>query len=181
MKSKVILDTNVPAKAATAPNLCPLEELAVQGKCMEYIFELINGQTKLVLDADYEIVKEYRNNVDKTSNMGILFLKWLDQYLGRIEMCDLLKLEKDGNGEYVFFPLDDDTKDFDPNDRKFIALANFHLEKPPIIEGTDGKWWGYVVAFRKYGIEIHFLDEEYAQKMYKKKIIEKERNSLVDS
>ena len=115
MDTKVILDTNVPAKAATAPNMCPVNELVVQKKCVEYINSLINGKTKL----------------------------------------------------------GDDTKDFDLSDRKFIALANMHVEKPPIVEGTDGKWWGYVEAFGRYGITIQFLDEEYAQMMYRKKVVEK--------
>ena len=87
----------------------------------------------------------------------------------------LLKLEKDDNGEYTNFPLDGDTKDFDRSDRKFVALANKHVEKPPIIEGTDGKWWGYVEAFKKYGIRIQFIDEGYVQKMYQKKIVEKRK------
>ena len=44
-----------PAKASTAPNLCPQDELGIQSKCMQYIYDLINSDTKLVLDADYEI------------------------------------------------------------------------------------------------------------------------------
>ena len=175
MGDKVILDTNVPTEAAMAPDLCQRSKLVIQGKCMEYIYGLIKGKTKLVLDADYEIIGEYRRNIDKSSNMGILFLKWLDQYLGTISMDDLLKLEKNAEGEYIFFPLDENTKDFDPSDRKFIALANLHPQKPPVVEGTDGKWWGYVSAFKKYGIRIHFLDEEYAQMIYTKKILEKTR------
>ena len=173
MDTKVILDTNVPVKAATAPNMCPSDELSVQRKCMEYVNSLITGTTKLVLDVDYEIIREYRNNIDKSSNMGILFLKWLDQYLGKIDMDDLLKLKKDKSGEYESYPLDEETKDFDSSDKKFIALANLHPEKPPIIEGTDGKWWGYIAAFKKYGIRVYFLDEEYAQMVYQKKIVEK--------
>ena len=80
MDTKVILDTNVHAKAATAPNRCPKEELIVQKNCMDYVYGLIKGKTKLVLDADYVIFREYQNNVDNTSSMGKLFFKWIYQY-----------------------------------------------------------------------------------------------------
>ena len=66
------------------------------------------------MDADYEIIGEYQNNIDRSSNMGKLFFKWLYQYLGSIEIGDLLKLEKNANGEYVCFPVDEDTEGFDP-------------------------------------------------------------------
>lgn len=173
MNNKVIVDANVPAKASTPPNLCVSDELIVQRKCIEYIERLINGNDELVLDLDYEIVNEYRNNVDASSNIGRLFFRWLYQYIGKMDLSNNLKLEKNEEGEYMGFPLDEDTKGFDPNDRKYIALANLHPQKPPIVEGTDGKWFGYVSAFRKYGIKIVFLDEEYVQKMYKKKILDR--------
>ena len=38
LDKKVILDTNVPVKAATVPNMCPKEELDIQSKCVEYIY-----------------------------------------------------------------------------------------------------------------------------------------------
>ena len=173
METKIILDTNVPTMAAIAPNKCSSDKLEIQKKCIDYIYNLTKGKTKLVLDMGYEIFNEYINNVEKNTNIGDIFLKWLYSYIAKIDMSNFLMLEKDDNKEFVSFPINEDTKNFDPSDRKFVALANIHPEKPPIIEGTDAKWWGYKEAFLKYGIKIHFLDEEYAQRMYQKKILDR--------
>lgn len=172
--SKIILDTNVPTKASISPQLCHENELEMQKKCMKYIGDLVNNkETKLVLDADFEILKEYQNNVCKNSNMGKIFFKWLYNYYNQIQPEDIIKLEKNRSGQYMDFPYDDDTENFDESDKKFIALANAHAEKPPIIEAADGKWLGYEAAFAKYGIIIEFLDRKYAQRMYEQKILNK--------
>ena len=94
--SKIILDTNVPAKAAVAPEACPSEELKMQKACMEYIRELTkNKDKKLVLDLDHEIWKEYHTNVYGNSNMGKIFFKWLYEYYATILPEDNIKLHKD--------------------------------------------------------------------------------------
>lgn len=171
---RIVLDTNVPVKASIPPNECLAEELEMQKACMEYIRELtIKQDKKLVLDMNFEILKEYENNVLKNSNMGKLFFKWLYGYYSKILPEDIIKLEKNQSGEYINYPYDDETKGFDESDKKFVALANAHPDKPPIIEAADGKWLGYESAFAKYGIHIEFLDRKYAQKMYEKKIIKK--------
>ncbi len=172
--NKIILDTNVPAKAAVAPELCPAEELKMQKACMEYIGELTkNKDKKLVLDLDHEIWKEYHTNVYGNSNMGKIFFKWLYEYYATILPEDNIKLHKDSEGKYQEFPYDEDTQEFDESDKKFVALSNAHQEKPPIIEAADGKWLGYEKSFAKYGIHIQFLDRDYAQKMYEQKILNK--------
>lgn len=173
---KVILDANVPAKAAVSPAFCPESDLQIQEKCMSYIENLVNEKdSKLVLDIGYEIMTEYRNNVCKDSNMGKIFFRWLYDYYSRIDNNDHIKLEKNDNGQYKDYPYYDDTKDFDESDKKYIALANAHSEKPPIIEATDGKWMGYESVFLRYDISIEFLDRNYAQRVYEKKIINKKR------
>jgi hypothetical protein len=172
--SRIILDTNVPAKASVSPNSCPTEELNMQKACMEYVRALTQEKDKkLVLDLGHEIWKEYHNNICDNSNMGKLFFRWLHSYYATILPEDHIKLDRDENGRYIDYPYDDDTREFDESDKKFVALSNAHPEKPPIIEAADGKWLGYEKAFAKYGIHIEFLDRDYAQKMYEQKIISK--------
>lgn len=172
-KTKIIIDTNVPVKAATPINDCPSSELGVQKKCMEFINEfVISDRYCLVLDCRYEILREYERNISKTSSMGIVFRRWLYTYIGQSVLSeDFVALNPNEVSTYDSFPLTEETKGFDISDRKFVALANAHPEKPPIIEGTDGKWIGYENAFSKYGIKICFLDREYAEKMYQKKCV----------
>ena len=46
---------------------------------------------------------------------------------------------------------------FDPADRKFVAAANAHPEKPPILESADSKWLGWEPALAAHGIRLEVL------------------------
>lgn len=174
MINKIIMDTNVAVKAATPQQDCKDEELDMQEKCMEFIGEFVNNpESKLVLDLDYEIIKEYRNRIPKNTNIGQIFLRWFDTYIGRISFEDFLKLDKDRDGNYTMFPLESRTEKFDLSDRKFVALSRAHSEHPPIVEATDGKWFGFKDVFEEYGVHIEFLDIDYAAMMYDRKVVNK--------
>ena len=93
---KIILDTNVPTKASVSPECCKENELVMQKKCMEYIENLVNNkEIRLVLDADFEIFKEYRNNVsDKSKHLVLFFMgargsRWLG-FLGFLGLLGIL-------------------------------------------------------------------------------------------
>ncbi|MDO4339912.1 MAG: hypothetical protein Q4C91_17775 [Eubacteriales bacterium] len=174
MDNKIIMDTNVAAKAATPLTECKDEELDVQQKCMRFIKNFVdNSESKLVLDADYQIIKEYRNRISMKTDMGRIFWRWFNKYISCILFDDYLKLDKDSEGNYVKFPLEERTKDFDFSDRKFVALSRTHSEHPTIVEATDGKWFGFKEIFEEYGVHIEFLDRDYAEMMYNRKILNK--------
>lgn len=174
MNNKVIMDTNVPAKAATAPQDCKEEELDMQRDCIEFIQNFIhNPESKLVVDMDYEILREYENRIPHNTNMGKIFWKWFYSYYGKIDPIDNLKLEKLPNGDYAMFPLESRTEEFDLSDRKFIALSRTHEEHPWIIEAADGKWVGFYNVFEEYGVHIEFLNHHYAEMMYMRKVVNK--------
>ena len=157
---KYIIDTNVPVKASCNPATCALDELDMVNACVEFIHALIkNLDSKIVLDMDREIIQEYEHNVERT-DMGKQFFNWLYTYVKQMDI------------------INDMLKEFDLADRKFIALARSHNENPPIIEAADGKWLQFVETLKKYNIEIKFLDIDYAQKMYKKKICNKRSKNV---
>ena len=55
------MDTNVAVKAATPPGKCKEEELKMQKTCMKFIKNFTdNPESKLVIDTDYEIIRENR-------------------------------------------------------------------------------------------------------------------------
>lgn len=170
------MDTNVAAKAATRLAECKDEELDVRRKCMQFVKGFVDDPTsKLVLDADYEITNEYRNRISMKTDMGKIFWRWFNAYINRILPEDYVKLEKDSEGNYAMFPLEERTKGFDMSDRKFVALSRRHPEHPIIVEATDGKWFGFKDVFKKYGVQIEFLDEHYAEMMYNRKILNKRK------
>jgi len=62
------------------------------------------------------------------------------------------------NTKFEEFPADQALEDdFDPDDRKFVAVANAHPEKPPILEAADSKWLGWEAKLALHGIRLEFL------------------------
>lgn len=176
MMDKCIIDTNVPTKASYPVNERKEDELELIGSCIDFIHEFINNEeSKLVLDCDWEIVGEYKNNI-KDTDVGKQFLQWLYSYMAKMDVVtDMPKLEKQ-NGEYIAFPKCEELADFDVADRKFIALSLTHCDNPPIVQAADGKWLGFEEILRDYGVHIEFLDREYVTMKYNQKIRDKRKN-----
>ncbi|MEO5367276.1 MAG: hypothetical protein H7831_13190 [Magnetococcus sp. WYHC-3] len=71
---------------------------------------------------------------------------------------------------YKEFPAHDDLKGFDISDRKFVAVANAHPERPPIVQAGDSKWWGWNDALAEVGITVQFICPQYAETTFAKKM-----------
>ncbi|MCP4749267.1 MAG: hypothetical protein GY866_00095, partial [Proteobacteria bacterium] len=71
---------------------------------------------------------------------------------------------------YDEFPEHDGLKNFDISDRKFVAVANAHPDKPPILEATDSNWWGWKDSLAEIGITVTFLCPAYAEGKYSEKM-----------
>lgn len=172
--SLVIIDTNVICEAGKT-NYETYDALAVRcaEKCTDFIFKFINSPaSRLALDTNWEIVKEYQRNISGSGQPTLAdsFMRWLYTYLAKIPMEDLVNIQKQNEDSYGMFPADDRLASFDPPDRKFVALANAHPSHPPIVQGTDCKWWGFKDIFKEYGIEIHFLCEDYIKEAFQRKV-----------
>lgn len=113
---------------------------------------------------------EYRNRIPRNTEMGKIFFRWLYNYYGSMELEDLVKLERDEEGNFTMFPLEKRTEEFDRSDRKFVAMSRTHQEHPPIIEATDGKWLGFKEVFEEYGVHINFLNMDYVTMMYEREL-----------
>jgi hypothetical protein len=50
-----------------------------------------------------------------------------------------------------------------------LAVANAHVEKPPILQGLDSKWWGWKDALASAGITVDFLCPTEVEAAYEKK------------
>ncbi len=170
--SKYIIDANVALLAGTPVSRIPADQLVCARECMRFIRDFINNpESRLVLDDEGRILKEYRNanNVGEAPNLATMFSIWAHQHLA-MESQDFIHLDEIAQNEYKEYPDDDQLKAFDPPDRKYIALAYKHPEKPPIVEASDSKWWGIKEALKKYKIELVFIDEEYIKKKFEQKI-----------
>ena len=169
---KYIVDTNVPkmANRATAPDEIPDELVDCVSSCINAIDNVIKKRG-LVVDAGDEIFNEYRKQLFMKGQPGIgdYFMKWVHQNRWTLPDSDRVTITKEGDS-YKEFPEHEKLKNFDISDRKFVAVANAHPEKPPILQSTDSKWWGWKDALKDVGIAVQFLCPEYIKAKYDEKI-----------
>ena len=161
----VIVDTNV-ALVASGRSECTSKDCVAT--CAERLGQINNGEVKLVLDDQRRIIDEYRGqlNPDGQPGIGDVFLKWVEMNWANPDRCDLVSITPiDGvENEFKEFPDDPALNDFDPDDRKFIAVAYAHPESPPILQAVDSQWWDFRDAFRQNGIIVEFICEDDIQR-----------------
>ena len=58
-----------------------------------------------------------------------------------------------------------------PKSGKFVAVDHAHKDKPPILQATDSKWWGWQGALKEVGIEVEFLCPKHIETKYKEKML----------
>ena len=169
---KYVVDTNVPitANLAPKPDFGDTPEDCVAA-CVDAIAYVIAGDDRLVMDADHEIYEEYWRQLNRHGQPGIgyKFMKWVHDHRFSWHPSNHVSITKTGDS-YREFPQHPYLADFDIADRKFLAVANAHAEKPPILQATDSKWWKYRDAFADTGIRVEFLCPEYVRETVKSKM-----------
>ena len=171
---KRIIDTNVAVTANLALaldlDLVEDEKLCCVMACVEAIEEVVK-HGGLVIDGHNEIFDEYRANLSMAGQpgMGDRFLKWVHDNRWSFPEEDRVPITKIGN-TYEEFPEHAGLKNFDRSDRKFVAVANAHRAKPPILEATDSKWWGWNDALAEVGVTVIFLCEDWIRKKHDDKM-----------
>lgn len=160
--TSVIVDTNVGVVAngrdAHASPTCMIA-------CVDALEQIVQGEDRLVLDADWEILQEYLRHMRSTGQPGPgdVFLKWALTNWTNPDRCECVPLERTADG-YARFPADPDLVKFDPSDRKFVALALTSDAQPPILNAVDSGWWEFRVALQRVGVEVRFLCPEELRK-----------------
>lgn len=171
LPEKCVVDTNVPKTANLAINAekdSDVRDVDILA-CVEAIDHVIKNRA-LVIDQGDEIFTEYRNQLSLKGQpgMGDRFMKWVKDNRWTLPESNRVPLTKTGDS-YEQFPPDIRLKSFDPSDKKFIAVAYGHPDKPPILQAVDSKWWGYREMLLESGIEICFLCPDYVENKYNKK------------
>ncbi len=171
-RTTCVVDTNVPKTANLATQADPNAEVPPECvmACIEAVENVVKGQT-LVIDERGDIFQEYMNQLFCKGQPGVgdQFMKWVYDHQYDQKHIQLVKINKSG-GSYDEFPHHRDLEDFDPSDRKFVAVANAHADKPPILQATDCKWLKWKDALAEVGITVQFLCEAYVKTKYKKKM-----------
>lgn len=172
MPRKCVVDTNVPITANLAVNPAGIpDDLAICVlECIKSVEHVVR-HGGLVLDAGDEIFDEYRRNLSMSGQPGVgdKFIKWVHDHRWNFPDSDRVSITKN-NDSYDEFPNHPGLSAFDPSDRKFIAVANAHPQKPPVFQATDSKWWGWKTALEEAEINVDFLCPDYIEAKYHQKM-----------
>lgn len=167
-----VVDTNVPktANLATKPSEdSEMSDVCILA-CVNAIEDIISKKAVVIDDGD-EIFHEYRQQLSMKGQPGVgdKFMKWVHDHRWSLPESQRVTITKNEDS-YDEFPHHEYLENFDPSDRKFVAVAHAHPHKPPIIEATDSKWWGWKKPLEETGINVRFLCQEYIENKYTKKI-----------
>lgn len=125
------------------------------------------------IDDNYLILGEYIKNPSllQSNEIGKKFLKWLLQNQANpqhVIQVAITEMEGETNW-FAEFPDETLQENFDPPDRKFVAVAHAHPEKPPVWQAADCKWLDWWPALQDNGVHVEFLCPEDACRFYRKK------------
>ncbi len=171
LPGKCVVDTNVPKTANLAIRQNPDSDVsdACVLACIEAVEQVIK-ERGLIIDKGDEIFTEYRRQLAMQGQPGVgdRFMKWVHDNRWSLDESQQVKITRYGHS-YREFPRHPGLKNFDNSDRKFIAVANAHPDKPPILQATDSKWLQWKNALKNIGIKVHFLCPGYVKAKYARK------------
>ena len=153
----VIVDTNVAVVANGESGQASKE---CEQTCINRLERIMDGEKNLVLDENWKILREYSRNLHSSGHdVGDRFLRWVLN--NRTTQCDLVSITPIEGSETEFeeFPKDPELEKFDPDDRKFVAVARAHCEKPPILQAVDSGWLNFRDALSRHGVTVEFICE----------------------
>lgn len=156
----VVVDTNVPVVANGRSGQASPECVK---NCAVRLRQL-STTGKIILDDRWLILKEYMTNLTSSGQPGIgdAFLKWVLTNYRNPNLCELVKITPKNSSETDFeeFPSGTALKNFDATDKKFVAVALAHPDKPPILQAVDTEWWKMREPLCAAGVTIDFLCEK---------------------
>jgi hypothetical protein len=165
-----VVDTNVALVANGAADASPDCILTCTRRLLE-----ITREGCIAIDDEWRIIREYQRKLSPSGQPGPgdAFLKWVLNHQGNPQRCRRVKLNpRLGKGEdFEEFPSHSALAEFDPADRKFVAVAVACQGGPiPILQAVDSKWWGWAEALRECQVEVEFLCPAEIAAKYQEKL-----------
>ena len=162
-----VVDTNV---ILVANGQHPDVSAECVAACQEWLMRIM-AEGRVALDDDYAIVGEYQNKAHVSTGEGVgdVFVRWVLQHVDNAARCDLVHLVPDAQRGYASFPVNPGLIRFDDADRKFVAVAHAHPEKPPILQAADSKWLDWAPHLAEHGVQICFLCHADIQEFHSQK------------
>lgn len=154
---RCVVDTNVATTANGANPHAPPACVAASARALQQVMQ--SGH--VFIDDVSRIVAEYRANLRAKGEPGPgdTFLRWLltHEWGGRRVTRVLITPKTHDEEDFEELPAPPAGTAYDRSDRKFLAVAAAHPDRPPILQAFDSKWWGWRAALATAGLTIHFL------------------------
>ena len=150
-----VIDTNVPVAAneqgrGDGPSVAAKCRLAA----IRFLERVLKNRESVVLDEAGNIEKEYRRHLNPKGQPGVgdLFYRRLCRDW---KLHPRVPLPEGPDGEYLDLPQPVIDAGFDPNDRKFAALAN--QQNVPVVNAVDSDWLDARLLLAAHGIRVKFV------------------------
>jgi hypothetical protein len=128
--------------------------------CVRCLQELVRRGV-IVLDRLGLIFEEYRTYLRPSGQPGVgdAFLRHLFDHQYDPAKCELVEVTPLVGCARGFqeFPDDQALADFDPSDRKFVAVARASLRNPVIFNATDSDWGEFEEILTRHGVQVEQL------------------------
>ena len=169
MASEVIIDTNVPLIADGDSHM----SLECQSHCLDFIQQVMyGGKTIVVIDDQFHVLGEYERQKDRNradSLLEKLFI-WVHTHQTNPAKVKQVPIRSTGEGDFEEISQKIRDLEFDPSDRKFVAVCIANDKQAPIYQAADSKWIGWDAALKEEGIEVCFLCREELEQIYRNKM-----------
>ena len=167
---RCVVDTNVATTANGANPDAPASCMVASAKALQTVM----ARGHVFIDDGNRIIAEYRDNLSAKGQPGPgdAFLKWLltHEWGGKkVTRVTITPRAEDGE-DFEELPAPPQGVVYDRSDRKFLAVAVAHAEKPPILQAFDSKWWGWRAALTEVGVTIHFLCRDEIARKHEEKM-----------
>ena len=150
MKDRIVVDTNV-LIVANERDDTPAD-LKCELACIEMLQEAKSGKQTVLLDASNLIMDEYSRHCSHSGKpTGNAFYKFLhDHQWSQESAISHVSIQEtpDEDGGFANLP----PNDFDPNDRKFLAVAKAGYGR--IVNATDSHWSEHDAFIKSMGVQV---------------------------
>ncbi len=125
------------------------------GRCVKFL-ENVRSAGRIVIDDAFIILNEYMRKVSPSGQPGVgdAFLKWVLTNQANVSRCSLVGITPHPIRGFAEFPEDPDLAKFDRSDRKFVAVALAHPDRPPIANAVDSDWVDAHIALARNGVRV---------------------------
>ena len=168
-----IIDTNVFLGALPEQSQLDARQRQCTEKCVEIVDMISNGHIRTIIadvnetTGQSEIMDEYYRKLRQHNVQG--FAGKILKLLNNMNLIQYRVLAPHPGRAYIEFPQDERLNNFDPSDKKFVAVSLADTPHYPIIQSMDGKWWRWSDALKDHDVMVLFTNPDYAKAICKKK------------